>query len=362
MDIATRRADEVVALAVATLGLDPEILVLEHPETICASLRRAASFLCPTTPRVLVDTTLEVLNPLLDEPLERDEVATLLEQLISTGDLLELAEATPERSTRLLYLGPPSYVEKVPGQYLLTGIRSSGKALVPDETSVEYVGHKRAVVLDSSEADSQLKALGLHRIGTKQWIGQPSTSPASAYLEQFRHRLAVGRAAGHIDGLTIIDPAAKPTYYHGRWRPPSTGDSGDFVGRRPQAYGSDLWCLVRLVDGNAERLIDLPFGGSTSPARDQAWRLQAAIDAERGAPQSFRTLAIPGATPTAEYIVDLFAPLPSWAERYLELAGNPVDRSRGALFSYRIPAGALEELQSVLTSTLWMSMNEGEGQ
>jgi len=358
MGIATRSAEDVAALAVKALGLDPEIFVLEYPEVICASLRRAASFLCPTTPAVLVNTTTEVLNPLLDEPLQRDEVASLLDQLVSIGDLLELAEVTPERTTRLLYLGPPSYVERVPGRYLLTGIRPSGRALVSGAIPVEHVGHTRTASLDVAESDSQLKALGLHRIGTKQWIGEPSTIPAREFVATYRQRLTVAGAAGHIDGLTIIDPAARVTYYRGRWRPPAPGDNGDFVGRRPQAYGADLWCVVRLADGIAERLVDLPLGRSALPATDQAWRLQAAIDAERGAPLTFRIADRPA---TAECMVDLFSPLPSWAERYLELAGTSADRARGALFSYRIPASALEGLRSVLTGTLWMSMTEWEG-
>lgn len=361
MGIAVRSVDDVVALAVRTLGLDPEVFVLEYPEAICASLRRAASFLCPTMPRVVIDTTMEVLNPLLEEPLERDDVSALLDQLISTGDLLELADATSDRTARMLYLGPPSYVEKAPGRYLLTGIRPSGRALVPDEVTVEYVGHTRIAVVNRGEADSLLTSFGLHRISTKQWIRDPGRVPAATYLGEFEQRLAAGRPAGHIDDLRIIDPAKSRTFYQGRWRPPTGGDVGVFVGRRPQAYGADLWCVVLLDDGMPGRLVDLPVERSVWPARDEAWRLQAAIDSERGTPQTFRTVAIPGTTP-AEYIVDMFSPLPTWAERFLELAGTAVDRSRGALLSYRIPASALDQLQSVLSGTLWMSMTEGDGQ
>lgn len=361
MGISVRSADDVVALAVRTLGLDPEVFVLEYPEAICASLRRAASFLCPTTPRVVIDTTMEVLSPLLTEPLKRDDVSALLDQLVSTGDLLELADATSDRTARMLYLGPPSYVEKAPGRYLLTGIRPSGRALVPDVVTVEHVGHTRIAGVDSGEPDNLLTSLGLHRISTKQWIQDPGRLSAATYLGEFEQRLAAARPAGHIDNLTVIDPTKSPTFYRGRWRPPAAGDDGVFVGRRPQAYGADLWCVVRLVDGMPERLVDLPVGGPVWPARDEAWRLQAAIDSEHGTPQTFRTVAIPGTTPV-EYIVDMFGPLPTWAERFLELAGTAVDRSRGALLSYRIPASALDELQSVLSGTLWMSMTEGDDQ
>lgn len=362
MDIAIRTLGEVTAIAVRALHLDEELFLLEYPESICASLRRAASFLCPTTPRALVDSVLEVLSPVLPEPPTRDDVMSLVDKLVSTGDLLELSETTLDRNTRLLFLGPPSFVEKSAGRYLVTGIRPLGAALLPADIAVEYEGHVRTVLLESEGVDVRLREAGMHKISVQQWIGQPAAASAHDYVGQFSSRLDVARSAGFVDGLTIIDSSARPTYYRGRWRSPSERDSGDFVGRRPQAYGADRWCVVRLVDGAPKKLLDLPLDNAVLPARDDAWRLQAAIDAERSTHQSYRVLAIPGATPATEYIVDFFSPLPSWVERYLELAGTSVDKSRGALFSYRIPASVVAGLQSLLIGTLWMNMTDGEGQ
>jgi hypothetical protein len=361
MGIATRTLEEVTALAVRALHLDEELFVLEYPEAICASLRRAASFLCPTTPRALVDTVLEVLTPVLPEPPTRDDLMSLVDQLVSTGDLLELSETTPDRTTRLLFLGPPTFVEKSGGHYLVTGIRPLGAALLPADIALEYEAHARTALLEGEGAEARLREAGLHKISVQQWIGQPAVVSAHDYVGQFSRRLDVAREAGSVDGLTIIDPSARSTYYRGRWRSPAAGDSADFVGRRPQAYGADRWCVVRLVDGAPEKLLDLPLEDAVTPARDDAWRLQSAIDAERRTPQSYRVLAIPGAEPATEYIADFFSPLPSWVERYLELAGMSVDKSRSALFSYRIPASVLPGLQSLLTGTLWMTMTDGDG-
>lgn len=362
MGIAIRTADQVATLSVRTLGLDEGLFVLEYPEATCASLRRAASFQCPTTPRALVDTVVEVLTPVMAEPPSREDLMNLVEQLLSTGDLIELADATTDNAVRLLYLGPPSFVEKAPGRYLLTGIRPHGSPLVPKDVPIDYEGHTRTVSLDSQGSEALLKELGLHRFTTQQWIGQPSLVSARDHIREYQERLDIGRDSGLIDELKIIGPDTRPTYYRGRWRPPTADDTGDYVGRRPQAYGADRWCVVRLVNGEPRRLIDLPVANGAAPARDDAWRLQAAIDSERGTPGVFRVLAFPGATTRAEYIVDLFAPLPSWAERFLELTGSSIDKSRGALFSYRIPATALDGLRSVLTGTLWMSMTEGDSQ
>lgn len=362
MGIATRTKDEVAMISVRALGLDEEGFGLDYPEAVAASVRRAASFLCPTTPRALADAVLEALAPVLPEPPSREDLMVLIDQLVSGGDLLEMADATSDRNIRLLYLGPPSFVPKSVGSYLLTGIRPHGAALVPADVAVEPEAYTRTALLDGDGAEGRLREAGLHKISVQHWIGQPATVAAQEFIEQYRRRLAISPAAGFVDGLTIINPASRPTYYRGRWRAPASGDNGDYVGRRPQAYGADRWCVVRLVDGVPEKLLDLPLDNAVSPARDDAWRLQAAIDAARHTPLGYRVLSIPGATPVAQHIVDFFSPLPSWVERYLELIGIPVDKSRGALFSYRIPASALAELQSVLTGTLWMTTTQGDNQ
>lgn len=355
MEFAAISLDEVQASSVTALGLDPELYVLEYPEALAASIRRAASFLCPTTPRSLIDAVAEVVTPVLREPPKHDDLVELLEQLISTGDLLELAESDPDRRGRLLYLGPPSFVERAPGQFLVTGIRPLAAPLVSDSFEVTHVLHMRTVTLDSSTGERQLRATGLHKITQAQWIGKPATLSSAEFLEQYRARLGAARAAGAVVGLEIIDPASKPSYYRGRWRKPTTGDTGDFVGRRPQAYGADLWCVVRMKNGEPERLIDLPLDAASTPARDDAWRLQAAIDATNGTPLGFRVLSIPDTTPRAS-VVDFFSPLPTWAERYLELVGTAIDKSRGALFSYRVEDTAVGALRSMLRDTLWMNV------
>lgn len=354
MDCTPVSLEEARAISIRALDLDDQLFVLEYPEAIVASIRRAASFLCPTTPRELVDVLLEVLAPVLSDPPKRVDLMEVVDQMVSTADLLELSDTSVDRRTRLLYLGPPSFVEKSPGRYLLTGIRPLAAPLVGDDIAVEYVLHTRTATLESTTAEASLRASGLHKISRSQWVDQPSAVSAADFVEGFRQRLSAARVAGQVDGLTIIDPATTPRYYRGRWREPVAGDTGEFVGRRPQAYGADVWCVVRLVDGAPERLLDLPINAVATPARDDAWRLQGAIDAVNSTPLPFRVRSMPN-TATAELLVDFFSPLPTWAERYLELVGNPMDNSPGALFAYRIPDAALPALRSVLTETLWMS-------
>jgi hypothetical protein len=351
---------EADATAVKTLGLDHEAVDLLSPEALCASLRRAASFLCPASPRQIVDAVLDAVGPLdIMSSVTRDHLMELLDLLISTRDLLELRRPG-ERQTRQLYLGPPSYVVTAPGRYLLLGVRPYAAPLVGDtpRTDILHEGHTRIIRLDPGSAPAQLQATGLHEITREQWLNHPRAQAAADFLQELRQRLTDAGPAGQVEGLTLIDPSRSVRYYQGRWREPKANDHGDFVARRPQAYGADLWCFVRIEAGSPVALIDFPVADLSAPGRDEAWRAQAALDAERGQPQTLRTRTANGRENNV--ILDLFAPVPGWAERYLEMAGQPVTRSGGSLVSYRVPGAAIPALTEFLSAMLWMRVSEKE--
>jgi hypothetical protein len=117
--------------------------------------------------------------------------------------------------------------------------------------------------------------------------------------------------------------------------------------------------MVEVADGSPQALVDLPAEDATVPGRDEAWRLQAAIDADAGTSQIFRVRMGAGA---ADKTVEFFSPLPRWAQRRLELAGTPVPRTTGALFSYRVPEAVMPGLAGFLKSMLWMRQVTTEGQ
>lgn len=359
MRISAATVTECTDMAVRALGID-EAADLAEAEGLAASLRRAASFLCPASPRQIIDAVLDAVGPLVpDGLLARSDVSDMLDLLVSSGDLLELPRQD-QLPSRLLYLGPPSYIEMQPGRYLLTGVRPLGAPLISYDmaSAIEYEGHTRAIALDPRGAKSELASLGLHEIQTGQWTHQPAEVTASVLLSQTRARLAAAGPAGQVEGLTIIDPAARVTYYRGRWRDLNPDDQGLFVGRRPQAYGADLWCTVLVADGKPQALKFLPANDPTAPGHDEAWRTQAAIDAERGVPQLFR---VRGGSANGGSAVDFFSPLPRWAERRLQLAGTSLPRAAGALFSYRVPADALPGLRDFLTRMLWMREQDNGG-
>lgn len=353
MKLSTLSAAEASALSARTLGLDPDLMPLTGPEGIAASLRRAASFMCPTSPSRLVDAVLAALRPVSQpDEVDRDQLVEILDHLVSAGDLLELREDA-ERSTRLLYLAPPSYVERAPGSYLLLGVRAYGAPLVDADLAqhVEVEGHTRTLVLEEATAGPLLARSGLHPLSRGRWAASPAKESAAGLIERVRTRLDVAGSSGHIEELELLDPATPVRYYRGRWQAPSEGHTGDFLARRPQAYGAPLWCAVRVDAGAPKRLVEFPMDNPTVPARDEAWRYQMAIDALRGHPQLYRLTSMASRDKT---VVSFFSPIPGFVERYLQLVGLALPDPPKALFAYRVPNRAIPDLETLLAGMLWM--------
>ncbi|AWB89442.1 hypothetical protein C2138_07730 [Salinibacterium hongtaonis] len=359
MAVSNLSAAEASALSVRILGLDHETVGLASREGLSASLRRAASFMCPTSPSRLVSAVLGAVSPVSsDGEVTRERLTDLLDLLVAAGDLLELRR-DEDRSVRLLYLGPPSYIEREPGTYLISGVRPFGVSLVDFELAplVEREGHTRAIRIDPVNAAERLADAGLRPIERGRWVATPATESADSLIGRITSRIDATPSSGGIEGLQVIDPRSNVRYYRGRWRAPKAADTGDFTARRPQAYGADLWCVVRLDDGVPKRMIEFPIDNSVVPGRDEAWRFQMAIDAVRGEPQRFAVEPFGSGTAV---VVKFFSPIPGFAERYLQLVGLALEAT-GALFAYRVPTGAMPGVIELLTNMTWMKSNSLEG-
>jgi hypothetical protein len=361
MTISIASSADCVRLTLEGLYLDAAGVALLSSEALAGSLRRAASFQCPTTPRQLVDAVMEAVQPLAPAtPLDRQELTDLVEMLVSAGDLIELPP-DPQRRGRLLYLGPPSFVKQRPGRYLVMGIRPFAAPLLGTdlERQIDYKRHVRSIRLDAGEAAKYLGSIGLHQIAPDRWVSAPAKAKPQDVILNARTRLDVAGPAGSVAGLSVLDPATSLRFYKGRWRPVRQDDNGDFVARRSQEHGADLWCYVRITAGVPERLIDFPTGDPTAPGRDEAWRLQAAIDAAQGRQHIFRSVQ---SQESPEHVfVEFSAPVPTWAERHLELVGEPVSERRKCLFSYLVEDLAIPSLEGYLGELLWMREAESGG-
>ena len=355
MVVARLTPDQAAETALRALGLDDAGIDIFSTESLAASLRRAASFLCPATPGRIVRSVVEVLEGLPGYSEEtKGQLETLLDILVGYGDLLELPADDLESSGLRIYLGSPSFVRRDSGSCLLIGVRPDGAQLVGDELAalIDYEGHVR--MLPSSEAlDEAITSSGLTELSPEQWQQAPRRVSVTELLDEYNTRLRAAGPSGEIEEPRILDPTQSVTYYRGRWRSPKPSDDGTFVARRPQAFGSDLWCFTEVVGGRITQLIDLPVFGPLVPGADEAWRLQAAIDASSGRPQQVRVRSGSSATR-----LDFFSPLPSWAQRRLDVVGTPLLRERGSLFSYSLPNSEVEEELRSLAEMLWMSTND----
>jgi hypothetical protein len=363
MDVAVVRisSGEVATEAVDSLGLDAAAIDLLSPEALAASLRRAASVLCPATPGAVVRAVAEVLSDLPGfGPTARDDLEELLGALVAYGDLLELPLDDAGIARRHLFLGPPAFIRRSTA-CIVTGVRPEGAPLLGEELAkrVEHDRHLRLIPQDPSEdIGDALVDEGLIELTPHQWLHAPRACDPDVLIESYASRLAARPPTGHIEGVRLIGPEADITFYRGRWRAPRGNDNGCFVARRPQAYGAELWSFISIGDGAVNRVLDMPVEDPLAPAADEAWRLQAAIDAVANRTQTVRIRA----TARTEFaLIDFFAPVPSWAQRRLDVVGVPILRSAGALFSYQMPQAELADELAFLGELLWIQPNDERG-
>ena len=196
---------------------------------------------------------------------------------------------------------------------------------------------------------------GLIDLPAERWLRSPRESSPSQLIAMYDSRLDAAHASGHVEGLEILDSQSSVMYYRGRWRAPRNTDQGRFVTRRPQAFGADLWCYVELNAGMPIRLLDLPLNPDLGRGCDEAWRLQAAIDAFSGQPQRMR-LTESGAPERS--VLQLFSPPPRWLQRRLDAIGQPVE-SRRALLSYEMSQMEASEEFKFAKRMLWLEETTG---
>jgi hypothetical protein len=340
-----------------TLGLDPDHFDVSSVESIAAGLRRVAGFLCPCPQRVLVEAVVRPLQELIDDKEElREVVENTLEAMLAYGDLLdELEVAGPDRSSRsrLVYAAPPSFVSRQGGSIFLLGIAPDRNSALFEkfEKRILYRNHVRQLTSEVGEdLRAELTQQGLSEVTTDIWLKQAPPAESSAeYLKRIRSKLR--ESVGTISELTILNSERPVNHYRRRWEL-AKDQSGVFIARRPQPYGNDLWCYVELQRGVVQRLIDFPVDDGGLRGCDEAWRLQMAIDAERGNPQQFRVVESDSQHKTIEF----YSPVPSWASRHWDFVGEPF-RQLDSLFAYRFSSSEIVEEIDLMKRRLWLKQS-----
>ncbi len=348
-------SSEVHSRGVTQLGLDPDTLDLTSVEAVASALRRAAQIFCPCASATLVRVIVEPMKGLVEDiGTFRESVWDILEAMIAHGDFFEhgdIQELSMPSNATLVYGAPVRFVARESGLIILLGISSDQSFAFPNNLAarIEYVKHLRRVRPGPNEdLRAVLLQLDLTEVNYDRWLESPVDETPDQHISRLNRLLDAGPSSGAVPGLSILDPQQPVRYYRGRWRE-VRGESGRFVARRGQAYGSNLWCYIELRDGEPEKLLDFPLTGSRWRGCDEAWRLHMAIDAQRGAPQRFRLL------PDTEgnTVVQFFSPVPAWAQRRWDAVGEPV-RSQGCLFAYRMADNELAEELRFARNALWL--------
>lgn len=347
-------AREVIRLSREELGLPTPLTDEIDNAQIAGSLRHAAGILCPCSPSTLVDAVLDSFRYLSrDDGHIAERVSAATEALIICSDLLELNQVTiddPLVKATWIFAAPPSFVQRPGGSIFLIGITPDASTPLPASLNarVAYAGYTRVLTPEPSEnLPVILHELGLHEIPKSAWLKAPKSGSATELRDAMVQRLSAQAPSGAVPDVSILDPARKVDYYPGRWVSP-TNESGNFISRRPQAYGAPLWGFAQLVDGRVNKFLDFPLRGTRWRGCDLAWQLQMAIDCCRETPQHYRRR--PDSTGS---VFDFFSPLPLWAQRRLAVLGRPASRER-CLFSYWIPERELASEEAFLQDHLWL--------
>jgi hypothetical protein len=358
MDVIGISPAEVLKSTRHALGLSTSSAVMADDAMLAASLRRAAGMLCPCSLSTLTASVLECLQYLMGEgDNTADRVSAAAEGLLVIGDLLELNQVTiddPAAKATWVFPAPPGFIVMPSGSVFLVGIVPDEVTPLPASLTARIIseGFTRSVTPQSGEnLASVLSELGLRQLSVSEWLKAPRLELANTLRDNMVQRLAEQPPSGAVADILILDPVRSVGYYVGRWVTP-TIESGNYVARRPQAYGAPLWGFASLVDGIVTKFLDFPLKGSRWRGCDMAWHLQMAIDHGRRTPQLYRRRP----TPAGECL-DFFSPLPLWAHRRLSVIGRPAPREK-SLISYSIPEGDLAFEEKFLQEHLWLAKQD----
>src|SRR5262249_25419522 len=116
---------------------------------------------------------------------------------------------------------------------------------------------RRLRVDNANETGDALTQAGYLRLKLEAWLKCPQVQPATELLAKYDDALSQSGPPGSPENVLILDPNRPVKYYRGRWTA-LKNQTGRFLARRSQAYGSQLWCYLEAIDGRVTRLLDLP--------------------------------------------------------------------------------------------------------
>lgn len=355
LELKSLTRETLLAATASQLGLaGTEASSNELPTALLASvLRRIAVTTCPCPREALVGCAVDAFTGFGVPETIKLRVRDVLDSLVVIGDLLELGGSMSLPGVMAedwLYCAPPAFVVRN-GSLLLLGIEPEDQASLPAALRARVIRQRELRYLrtgdDRDDITPQLRVAGYLEISKVAWTRPPQNQTAEAFLDGVVRRLHEADNHGALEGLQVYGSASPGKRFAARLGPPAEC-SGFYVGRRPQAFGAPIWVFVELDQGRPVRFLDLPWRGGKFRGCDHGWRIQSALDAQAGRPQTYRV------TPIDDDLdrYDFFSPLPLWIERKLRLHGEKVPAD-GALFAYALDRQSDHDTDDLVQSYMW---------
>ncbi len=352
--------DELLGVMAQQLGFgDGQAHDLPIP-LVAAVLRRAAASTCPCPRETIVDIATDALYGLDESESTKARVREVLDRLVVIGDLLELGSVSSLPGVGAddwVYCAPPTFVIHN-GSILILGIEVEDQAAMPPFLGKSMRSRRELRYIPDTageEMAQQLRKAGYLEISKVAWMRLPPERTAGQFRDEAVRRLQESGGRGELEGLKVLGQSRGSINFSARWVLPGT-QTGYFVGRRPQAFGSPIWVFVELVKGTPTKYIDLPWSGARFRGCDLGWRIQSALDALTGMPQSYRVASVSKDLDRYEF----FSPLPLWVERRLGIYGERVGAD-GALIAYELARDSDHCVDNLVQSRMWLTQyDQGE--
>lgn len=320
---------------------------------VAGVLRRLCGFMCPCPPRAILAAAKRALAPLGNAT--EDMVAELdatLDALLVVGDVIEVSRVggtLDDENRDWLFCGPPAFLE-LEGRCYVFGIAPDDAPVLAGtlRDRVRHDGVMRYLDDTDGQLGETLSALGMRGYTAAKWLARTNAETPERFVAHVLNRLVNDGLHGDMPSAEWLAPATT-TYvpYQRRWIPDAV-TTGLAIGRAQPEFGLPLWFVATLAAGRIERALSLPLADMPDRACDQAWRIQLALDAQRGAPGRYK------ACPEADGIrVSVSFPLPLGAKRRLVLLGGLRNQRPGAGAVW-IPQAAWPEAERYLQTELWL--------
>lgn len=323
---------------------------------ISQALRRSVMVLSPCADHELERAVNQSLSKITEIPAEElsSRIHLALEDLLIYGEIFEMKALDDDvwhTAPLVLRPAPPSFVRRYDGSIVILGVAGDDINPLTTDLSEQIFYHGVLRILPASKEEdvsTLLEAIGLIELSEKSWLRLPPAESSNLFLQHYRDLLCDAPKTGPVEGLRILDTSSSTQFYKDRWIDPRPHLDGIYIARRPQRYGTALWCLVQVNSGMPERFIDLISPADRERPCDLAWRIQMALDFEHGILQKFNIQLS-----ESNYRFDFHSPLPSWAERALAVVGKKVEPVK-CLISYNVPDQLAPDKIRMLKELLWM--------